>query len=153
MVDNSKENLITAEERSDMEHELQELKEVKRPEVIEQLKIARSYGDLSENAEYDAARKNQGMIESRITEIESILRTARVADRHKEKDTVTIGASVEVLIDGKEKKVYDIGTAGKGIEISVHSPIAAGLLGNKVGETVTITIPKGRMEVTIRKIW
>ena len=153
MVDTATENFITVEEKNSLENELQELKEVKRPEVIEQLKVARSYGDLSENAEYDAARKSQGIIESRIVEIENTLRTATVADGHKEKNTVTIGTSVEVKINGKEKKIYDIGTSGRGIEVSVHSPIAAGLLGNKVGETVKVTIPKGDTEMTIQKIW
>ena len=146
------ENIITAEEKVSLEEELRELKEVKRPEVIEQLKIARSYGDLSENAEYDTARKNQGIIESRIAEIENTLHTATIADEHKRKGMVTVGSSVEVKIDGREKKIYDIGTTGNGIEVSVHSPIAAGLLGNKVGDVVTVTIPKGVHEMVIEKI-
>ena len=152
MTEKEENNLITYEEKTELEQELKDLREVKRPEVIEQLKIARSFGDLSENAEYDSARKNQGEIESRIAEIENILRTSKVAEENTKRGTVTIGTSVEVETSDGEKRVYDIGTEGNGIEVSTHSPIAEGLMGSKVGEVVTISIPKGRVEMKIQRI-
>ena len=146
------ENLITAEEHKDLEAELKKLIETKRPEVIEELRIARSYGDLSENAEYDAARKKQGIIESRINEIENILKTAVILEEDHGKDVVTIGNSVEVEVKGEGKKTYDIGVEGKGIEVTSHSPIADALLGKQKGDSVVANLPKGKVELTIRKI-
>ncbi|MCY4576961.1 MAG: transcription elongation factor GreA [Candidatus Kaiserbacteria bacterium] len=149
---NEHENLITAEEKKDLEAELKKLVAVKRPEVIEELRIARSYGDLSENAEYDAARKKQGIIESRIGEIETILKTATVVTEDHGRDVVTIGNTVEVKVQGEGKKVYDIGVEGKGVEVSSHSPIAEALLGKQKGDVVVVTLPKGEVEMTIQKI-
>ena len=146
-------NFITAEEKKGLEKELQTLVEVKRPEVIEELRIARSYGDLSENAEYDTARKKQGIIESRINEIENIFKTATVIEEDHDKEVVTIGNSVEVKVSGEGKKVYTIGTeGGGGVEVSSHSPIADALLGKRKGDTVVAVLPKGKVEMTIQKI-
>ena len=149
---NENENFITLEEKEDLEKELKTLKEVKRPEVIEDLRIARSYGDLSENAEYDTARKKQGLIESRINEIEGIFKVSTIVEEDHGRDVITIGNSVEVEVKGAGKKVYDIGTEGKGVEVSSHSPIAEGLLGKQKGDTVVITLPKGAVEMTVTKI-
>ena len=149
---NENENFITADEKEGLEAELQKLLTTKRPEVIEDLRIARSYGDLSENAEYDAARKKQGIIESRINEIESILKTAQVVAEDHTKEVVTIGNSVEVVVKGEGKKVYTIGAEGKGMEVSSHSPIAEALLGKERGDVVMVTLPKGKVEMTIQKI-
>lgn len=149
---NGSENFVTAEEKESLEKELKMLVEVKRPEVIEELRIARSYGDLSENAEYDTARKKQGMIESRISEIEVILRTSSVVDEDHDRDTVTVGNSVAVEVAGEGKKVYDIGVDGKGVEVSAHSPIAEALLGKEAGDVVVVSLPKGEVEMTIKKI-
>ena len=152
MVNDSK-NFITIEEKEGLEAELQNLVEVKRPEVIEELRIARSYGDLSENAEYDTARKKQGIIESRINEIEGIFKTATVVEEDHDKGVVTIGNSVEVKVADEGKKVYDIGTEGKGgVEVSSHSPIAEALLGKREGDTVVATLPRGKVEMVIQKI-
>ena len=107
---------------------------------------------MSENAEYDAARKKQGIIESRINEIENILKTATILTEDHGKDVVTIGNSVEVKIQGGEKKVYDIGVEGKGVEVTSHSPIAEALLGKRRGDTVIASLPKGEIEMTIQKI-
>lgn len=149
---NPNENFITADEKKDLEAELQKLVAEKRPEVIDDLRVARSYGDLSENAEYDAARKKQGIIESRINEIESLLRTAKVVEEDHTKETVTIGNSVEVQVQGEGKKVYTIGAEGKGMEVSPHSPVAEALLGKQQGDVVVVALPKGRVEMTIQKI-
>ena len=120
--------------------------------MIEELRIARSYGDLSENAEYDAARKKQGIIESRINEIENILKTAVILEEDHGRDVVTIGNSVEVEVKGEGKKTYDIGVEGKGIEVTSHSPIADALLGKQKGDSVVANLPKGKVEMAIRKI-
>ena len=84
------------------------------------MRIARSYGDLSENAEYDTARKKQGIIESRISEIEGILKTATIVEEDHDKEVVTIGNSVEVKISGEGKKVYAIGTEGGEVLRCLH---------------------------------
>ena len=149
---NQDENFITVDEKGDLEAELRKLVTVKRPEVIEDLRVARSYGDLSENSEYDAARKKQGIVESRINEIESILRTAEVVEENRAQETVTIGNSVEVKVQGEGKKVYTIGAEGKGLEVSPHSPIADALLGKQQGDVVVVALPKGKVEMTIQKI-
>ena len=148
----NKNDIITVDEKEQLETELKKLTEVKRPEVIEELRIARSYGDLSENAEYDAARKKQGIIESRISEIETLFKTATVVEEDHDRDTVTIGNSVQVEVQGEGKKMYDIGTDGKGIEVSSHSPIAEALLGKREGDSVVVSLPKGEVEMTIQKI-
>ena len=149
---NQSENFITVDEKGDLEAELKKLVEEKRPEVIDDLRVARAYGDLSENAEYDAARKKQGIIESRINEIESLLRTAEVVEEDHTKEVVTIGNSVEVQVQGEGKKVYTIGVEGKGLEVSPHSPIAEALLGKERGDVVSVALPKGTVEMTIQKI-
>ena len=149
---NQGENFITADEKKELEAELQNLIKVKRPEVIEDLRIARGYGDLSENSEYDAARKKQGVIESRISEIEITLKTAEVVTEDHGKEVVTIGNSVEVDMQGEGKKVYTIGAEGKGVEVSSHSPVAEALLGKQKGDVVVAILPKGKVEMTIKKI-
>ena len=150
---NENENLITVDEKKGLEEELKTLVEVKRPEVIEELRIARAYGDLSENAEYDAARKKQGIIESRVNEIEGIFKTATIVEEDHSKEVVTIGNSVEVSVSGGEgSRVYAIGVEGKGVEVSSHSPVAEALLGKRKGDTVVVMLPKGEVEMTIQKI-
>ena len=149
---NTNENHITADEKVEIEAELKKLIETKRPEVIEELRVARAYGDLSENAEYDAARKKQGIIEGRINEIETILKTAIVVEEDHGRDVVTIGNSVTVKVEGEGKKVYDIGVEGNGLEVSSHSPIAEALLGKQKGDTVMAKLPKGAVEMTIQSI-
>ena len=148
----NEDNFLTVKEKESLEEELKNLKEVERIEVIEQLKVARSYGDLSENAEYDAARKKQGIIESRIVEIEGKLQGAKVVKEDHKKEKVTIGNSVEVEVENEGKKIYDIGVKGKGIEVSPHAPVAEALLEKKVGETLAVLLPKGEVEMTILRI-
>ena len=149
MPKESGKDIITRSKKDSLEQELKELKEVKRLETIEQLKVARSYGDLSENSEYDVAREKQAGIESRISEIEAILRNAEVVDEDHAVESVTIGNSVEVEIDGKDKKVFDIGTKAGNIEISPYAPVAEGLIGGKVGEVLSIDLPKGQVKMRI----
>lgn len=149
---------MTAEGKVKLEEELENLKLVKRPEVIERIKIARSYGDLSENSEYEAAKDEQSVVESRVKQIENMLKYAQVIDATSvSADEVSIGKKVTFTdVDEDETEVYTIvGSAesdplsGK---ISNDSPIAKALLGNKEGSVVTITTPGGSFDVKIDKV-
>ena len=142
-------NIITAKEKESLERELKELKEVKRIEIIEQLKLARSYGDLSENSEYEAAREKQATIESQISEIEKTLQVSEVVHEDRAVQSVTIGNSVEVRVDGREKRIFDIGTKADNIEVSIHAPVGEALLNKKVGDVVTVKLPNGEQEMRV----
>ena len=146
---------MTADGLEKLEKELENLKLVKRPEVIDRIKVARGYGDLSENSEYEAAKDEQAFIEGRISTVETMIRYAEIVDSASvAKDEVSLGKTVTFQEIGEdEKETYTIvGTAeadpfsGK---ISNESPIAQSLIGRKVGETVTIPLPVGEMQVKI----
>src|SRR6478672_7437214 len=124
--------------------ELEYLKTVKRKEVVERIKIARSFGDLSENSEYDSAKEEQAFVEGRITTIENMVRNAKIIqDDELNSDIVTLGKTVTFveLPNGDEETYTIVGSAeadpfdGK---ISNDSPIAQSLIGKKVGEQVTV---------------
>jgi transcription elongation factor GreA len=141
---------ITVEGRQELEAELEELKS-RRGAIADKIAEARDYGDLSENAEYDAAREEQGLVESRIAEIEDILLNAELIKTTKG-SKVGLGNKVE-LKTGKKTVVYDVvgpveadPLEGK---ISNESPIGEALMGKKVGESVTITTPKGQISYEI----
>ena len=149
---------ITKEGKQEKEERLEYLKRVKRPEVLEKLKTAREYGDLSENSEYDAARAEQGRLESEIQLIEETLRLAVIVDSNDIKtDFVRVGSTVKVLdIELDEKEEYKIvGTIESDPDnglISNESPIGKALLGKKKGEVVTIASPGGNFDVKIISI-
>lgn len=149
---------MTIEGKQKLEEELEELKTVKRPEIVERIKIARSYGDLSENSEYESAKDEQAFVEGRITTLENMIRFAQIIDNDGvDQDEVSIGKTVvfQELPDGDEEEYTIVGSAeadpfeGK---ISNDSPIAQGLIGAHVGDTVTIDTPAGDMEVKIIKV-
>lgn len=146
---------MTLAEKEQLEQELEELKLVRRPEVVERIKIARSYGDLSENSEYDAAKDEQAFVEGQIQNIETKIRYAEIIDSDAvAKDEVAIGKTVTVQEVGTtDKDVYHIvGAAGADIfsgRISNESPIAQALIGKKTGDIVTIESPAGSYEVEI----
>jgi transcription elongation factor GreA len=138
--------------------ELEYLKTVKRKEVVERIKIARSFGDLSENSEYDSAKEEQAFVEGRITTIENMIRNAKIIEEGEiASDTVSLGRSVTFieLPDGEEETYSIVGSAeadpfeGK---ISNDSPIAKSLIGKKVGDQVTVQTPGGEMNVRIVSI-
>ncbi|GGI10632.1 transcription elongation factor GreA [Bacillus sp. JJ664] len=146
---------MTLAGKEKLEQELETLKTVKRAEVVERIKIARSFGDLSENSEYDAAKDEQAFVEGRITTLENMIRNAEIITESKEaSDTVALGKSVTFLElpAGDEETYAIVGSAeadpfeGK---ISNDSPIARSLLGKKVGEEVTVSTPGGDMQVRI----
>ena len=135
---------ITDEGKTELEAELQELKG-RRGAIADKIAEARDFGDLSENAEYDSAREEQGLVESRIAEIEDILLNAELI-RGGKTSKVSLGSKVE-LKTGKKTVAYTVvgpveadPLEGK---ISNESPIGGALMGKKVGETATITTPKG----------
>ena len=146
---------MTLEGKQKLEDELEEYKMKRRPEVIKRIKIARSYGDLSENSEYESAKDEQAMVESRIAQIENMLQYAEIIDNEDvDKDEVSMGRSVTFKeLPDEEPETYSIvgesesdPLSGK---ISNESPMAKGLLGHKIGEEVEIEIPSGTMKVKI----
>ena len=138
--------------------DLEYLKKVKRKELSKAIGHARSFGDISENAEYDAAREAQALNEERIAELETKLAGARILDDEKiSKDEVLIGATVSLkdLDSGQEVEyvlVSETEADYKQNKISVFSPVGSALLGHKVSETVEINIPAGILKYKILKI-
>lgn len=149
---------MTAEGLQKLKEELQHLETVERPRVIAAIADARDKGDLSENAEYDAAKEAQGELETRIAQIKTKLSEVRVLEQKDiNTDEVQIFTKVRVLVrnTGKEK-VYNIVTEGEANslegKISVTTPIARGLMGKKVGEIAQVQVPAGLMEYEILEI-
>lgn len=149
---------ITIRGKEMLEQELKRLTNVERPSVIKAIEEARSHGDISENAEYDAAKERQAMIEGRILEVQSSLAGAEVIDPAKIKsDKVVFGATVELVdVESDEKNSYQIvgvdeSDVKKGL-ISILSPLARALIGKKKGEIATVKSPKGEKEFEITKI-
>ena len=138
--------ILTEEGKLQLEKRLEELKFVKRPEITERIKIARDFGDLSENAEYDAAKNEQALIEGEIIEIEAKLKVAEVITVNVKKDTVGVGAKVK-FTDRRNGKVYEFEIVGtteadfKAGRISNESPLGKALIGHREGETVTVVAP------------
>lgn len=146
---------MTKEGKLKLEQELENLKTVKRKEVVERIKIARSFGDLSENSEYDSAKEEQAFVEGRITTLENMIRNAKIIEESElDSDTVSLGKTVTFveLPDGDEETYSIVGSAeadpfeGK---ISNDSPIAKSLIGKSVGDEVTVQTPGGEMNVRI----
>lgn len=149
---------MTLEGKAKLEQELEELKTVKRGEIIERIKIARSFGDLSENSEYESAKDEQAFVEGRINTLESMIRFAQIIDTDNvDSDEISIGKTVTFveLPDDEEEEYTIVGKAeadpfsGK---ISNDSPIAQALIGKNVGDVVSIATPGGSMEVKITKV-
>lgn len=153
-----KKNLMTYEGLKNLENELQDLKVVKRKEVAEKIKEAREQGDLSENAEYDAAKDEQRDIEARIEEIEKILKNAEVADEDSSKTGLaSLGAVVTVFdVEFEEEVEYKIvgSTEAKSLEnkISNESPLGRALMGKKAGDKVEVEAPLGILRYNILKV-
>ena len=141
-----------------LKQELKHLTTVERPDVINAIAEARAHGDLSENAEYHAAKERQGYIEGRIQELNGKLASANVIDVSKlSGDKIVFGATVSFVdVDTEEEKRYKIvGEDEADLEqnkISVNSPIARALIGKKEGDTLVIPIPKGRIEVEVLEV-
>lgn len=141
---------ITESGQRELERELNELKS-RRGEIADKIAAARDFGDLSENAEYDAAREAQGLLETRITEIETILQNASIIQTGNS-STVVLGSTVELEANSKAVTYTVVGPVeadpleGK---VSNESPIGQALMGKAVGDTVTINTPKGELAYTV----
>lgn len=157
-MEENKEFLLTQEGYDKLEEELENLKVIKRKEVAERIKVAISFGDLSENAEYDEAKKEQAIVEERILKLENMVRKAVIIDESKiDLNVVTIGSIVKVkdvefdeeveytIVGSTEADPYD----GK---ISNESPVGKALLGRAVKEVVEVQVPDGVAKFEILEI-
>lgn len=148
---------ITPEGRSELERELQQLQEVKRPELAQRLKEAVAMGDLKENADYHDTREKLGMLDGRIQHIENILQNAVLIESDGKTDEVRIGSTVTIREDGtKDDEKYTIVGAAEANpadgRISQKSPIGSALLGHKKGDKVRCHTPNGVIIFKIRSI-
>lgn len=149
---------MTIEGYKNLETELQRLKAVERPRIIAAISEARAHGDLSENAEYHAAKEQQGLNEARVAELEDKINRAEVIDTSKlSGDTVKFGATVTLQDDDSEDKVTytivgDTEADLKNGKISISSPIARALIGKTKGESVDVTTPKGTRTLEVLKV-
>lgn len=149
---------VTKEGLKKLTDELDYLKSVKRKEVTEAIRVALSFGDLSENSEYDEAKTEQGKVEGRIAELEELIRTAHlISEEETNSGKVGVGSTVKILrkSDGKELEYKIVGsTEASPLEgkISDQSPIGTALLGAAVGEVVKAEIPTGTLEFEILEI-
>lgn len=153
-----KEYYMTQEGKEKLEKELEILKTEKRKEVVERIKVARGFGDLSENSEYDAAKDEQAFVESRIAQLEKMIRNAVIIeDSDENPNVVTIGKKVKFieLPDGDEETYMIVGSAesdpleGK---ISNDSPMAKSLIGKTIGDEVVVQTPGGELNVKIIEV-
>jgi transcription elongation factor GreA len=153
-----KEVILTYEGLKKLEEELEQLRGPKRMEIKERIKTALSYGDIAENSEYDEAKNEQAYIESRIVQLESLLKNARVIDADDvSTDKVTIGSKVKLLdMDNKDEIVYTIVGSTEAdptqFKISNESPVGSALMHKKKGNVVEVTVPDGVLKFKILKI-
>lgn len=152
---NAEKIMVTAEGYLDLENELNELKNVRRPQIIQAIKDARALGDLSENADYDAARDEQAQVESRIKELEYKLEHSEIIE-NKKKNHVALGSTVVIKYDDGEVDEYMIVGSLEADpfnnRISNESPIGVAVMGKKQGDVVSVASPNGSYEVTIMEI-
>ena len=153
-----KKNLLTYEGLKKLEDELQDLKVVKRKEIAQKIKEAREQGDLSENAEYDAAKDEQRDIEARIEQIEKILKNAEVVvEDEVDLNKISVGCKVKVLdVEFDEEEEFKIVGSSEanslGGKISNESPVGKALIGSKVGDTVQVETQAGMIEYRVLEI-
>lgn len=165
-IKNEKVVKLTAEGKRKMEEELLDLRTVQRKEIAEKIKVARSYGDLSENSEYDEAKNEQAMIEAKIAELEQTLKIAVIIDDSAvdtASDKIRHGSVVKLLfMDTKEEKIVEIGNSYDVVNtnrsdikypfVSEDSPIGMQIVGKKAGNKVTVEAPIGEIKIKIVEI-
>lgn len=150
--------LLTKEGKEELEKELKVLVTEKRVEIAERIKVARDFGDLSENAEYDAAKNEQARIEARIMEIEAMLKYAQIiSESGKVKGVISLGSTVVVYDKNYDEEMTFkiVGTTEADVtegKISNESPIGNALLNRKVGEEIIIDAPEGKSVLVIKKV-
>jgi transcription elongation factor GreA len=152
----SERNYLSKEKYTELEEELQDLKTNRRREVAERLEFAKSLGDLSENAEYHAAREEQSEIEDRINQLEALLKSSEIIEMHHSV-AVELGSTLKVkkLSDNTEQTFTIVGSEEADLtadKISYLSPIGSSLLGKKKGEEVAVRTPKGEVRYKITNI-
>ena len=153
-----KEIILTKEGYNALKKEIEGLSTTRRREVAERIKIAREFGDIAENAEYDAAKNEQAMLEARIAKLEERLAAARVIEKRDiSKDVVSVGSTVRLRdVDAKQTVEYRIvGSAEANpaeLKLSNESPVGKAIMGHKKGETVEVTTPRGSMKYKILEI-
>lgn len=151
-------NYVTEEGMLKMREELEQLESVERPKISRQIAEARDKGDLSENAEYDAAKEAQGMLEARIAQLKEQLSNSRIIDESKiDKSRVQILSNVKIKNTKTGKTMtYNIVSENeadlKKRKIAINSPIAQGLIGSRKGDKVKVNVPNGTMEFEIMDI-
>ena len=147
--------VLTPEGYLVLEKELNDLKLNKRPEVINSLKYARSLGDLSENADYDAARNEQAQLESRIKELEYKLEHCEIID-NKDKNVANVGSTIVIEYEPDDTEEYKIVGSLEADpfnnKISNESPIGKAVIGHRAGEVVSVESPNGAYEVTLKSV-
>lgn len=154
----TKQVLMTDEGLKNLEAELEELKAVKRKEIAEKIKVALSFGDLSENSEYDEAKNEQAIVEARIASIENMLKNVKVINEDElSTEMIHVGSKVKVRdIDFDDICEYKIVGSSEADpvngRISDESPVGKGLIGHKVGEKVEIETPAGSMSYEVLEI-
>ncbi len=155
-MSNVKEVFVTTEGLQELKKELEYLKFEKRPQVIESLQDAKALGDLSENAEYDAARNEQAVTEGRITELEVLIENAVIVTK-KSTDKVELGVDVTIkYVEDEDEEMYSIVGSTEADpflnKISNESPIALAIMGKKIGEEAVVDSPAGSYKVKIVNI-
>lgn len=148
---------MLAEGHAELTVTLKRLKEIERPEVVEAIEVARAHGDLSENAEYHAAKERQGQIEAQVIDLEDRIARAVIIDpRELSGDRVVFAATVHLLDEDDKKIVYQIvgqtEADARKKRISYSSPLGRALIGRRVGEEVEVTTPSGERYYTIEKV-
>ena len=147
--------LLTKDGLDKLEKELEELVSVKRPEIAERIKYAKDFGDISENAEYEDAKNEQGMVEGRILVLENMIRNAVIIEESKESGVVQIGSTVDVKDEFGTQTFTIVGPAEVDVaagRISLESPVGKALIGHKTGDSVEVQSPGGPRKVKIVKV-
>lgn len=153
-----KQTVLTKEGLKNLEDELEYLKSVTRKEIAEKIKVALSFGDLSENSEYDEAKNEQGIVEARIAEIEATLKNVKILDADEiSTEHISLGNKVilESLDDGKVLKISLVGSKEvdmKKMKISDESPLGKACIGKKLGEEIIVEAPSGIKKYVIKEI-
>jgi len=145
-------NQLTKQGFENLKKELEELKSIKRPQAVDRLSKARSMGDLSENSEYSAAKEELAFVEGKIQEIEEILKDAQIVEINNNSNTVQLGSSVIVEINGKKEKFEIVGEFEAdplNKKLSHTSPIGQALTGKKVGDWVEVEVPAGKIKYKV----
>ena len=151
----TKKFILTKEGLTQIKSEYDELIKVKRPAIARRIQIAREFGDLAENSEYDAAKDEQTLLETRITQLEEILHRAQIIKIAEKTDFVVIGSTVVVEVEGESDEFTIVGTVEANPakkKISNESPVGSALLGAKVGEVIEVTTSIVRAKYKILEI-